>query len=771
MRKPCAFTLLLFLLTASNCFAVKFNQIEIYSSNWGETTWLLGTDVMLNEAVSATLNYYVDTDGPYPMPLTSVFGGTFWLYLDDTTPRYPGKIPTDFNGRTFTWTVADTGNNLYATGVASGIRRVPLSTGLTFSGDPYHPTISWSNSDPALDDYNIRLFDASGALLGQWAVPLSSNPSFTFNGYTFELGKTYKIRVEARDFVYFDLVDDSANPLSLHAQILNRSNLEISYTVGVSFNHLEVYSNNDAELGWLLGTACILNHPFAPMVAYSVASGGFNPMSRVTIPYYQSMYLYNASVTDQVGGSPADYNGSTLTWGVDDSPNDLSATASISSGIRQVALSTNLAVTGNHVHPTVSWYNPDPDLDYYRVGVTDGSGNMLWQSSDLKFSSYGANPSYTINGFTFKSGNTYRIRIEAREYLNFPFAEGSSIPTSPSTLLLVNRSTVYLPYIFVSKDELILNFGSTYGLWRYDQTGGFKQWNTVNPSQMVTVDLNGDGTDELVAAFPGYGLYTYDSTDGWLQINTFIPEVMGAGRNFIACDYGAAYGLWLWDRTGGWQQINTVKPDKMIAVDIDGDGQDELVASFTGYGLYSYDDPGVWTQINTVMPDVTVRHSNGLVCDYGATYGLWFYNQAGGWKQWNTVNPTQMVTVDLDGDGTEELVAAFPGYGLYTYDSVGGNWQQINTVIPDAIIRQGNGIAANYGAAYGLWNWSQGGGWKQRNTVEPGQMLSVDINKDGVEELVVSFAGYGLYYYDEAIGWQLLNSVLPEDMKAINFNP
>jgi hypothetical protein len=141
MRKPCAFTLLPFLLTASNCFAVKFNQIELYSSNWGGGTWILGTDLFLEEAVSATVDYYVNTDGPYPMPLT-FWADAIWLYLDDTTPRYPGAIPTDFNGDTFTWTVADTGNNLYATGVASGIRQVPLSTGLTISGDPYHPTIS-----------------------------------------------------------------------------------------------------------------------------------------------------------------------------------------------------------------------------------------------------------------------------------------------------------------------------------------------------------------------------------------------------------------------------------------------------------------------------------------------------------------------------------------------------------------------------------------------------------------------------------------------------
>ena len=50
-------------------------------------------------------------------------------------------------------------------------------------------------------------------------------------------------------------------------------------------------------------------------------------------------------------------------------------------------------------------------------------------------------------------------------------------------------------------------------------------------------------------------------------------------------------------------------------------------------------------------------------------------------------------------------------------------------------------------------------------------MTAIDIDNDGVAELVVSFAGYGLWYYDETIGWQFLNAVVPEDMKPINFYP
>jgi hypothetical protein len=329
-------------------------------------------------------------------------------------------------------------------------------------------------------------------------------------------------------------------------------------------------------------------------------------------------------------------------------------------------------------------------------------------------------------------------------------------------------------------DELVLNFGPPYGVWHYDPTRGWERWNAVSPSGIVAVDLNDDGHDELVAAFPGYGLYTKDSANDW-------------------------------------QSINNVDPEKMIAADIDADGKDELVAGFAGYGLYYYDDPGGWSsQINGVVPDAMVRYSDGLVCDFGTTYGLWSYNTSLGWVPlnaedpdkivaadlngdgkdelvvsfvgwgvyiyepasgtWqqppiNTVMPEQIIAVDIDRDGNDELMVSFPGYGLYTYEPEDGTWDRINTEIPEAMIRLGNGIAVDFGAAYGLWTWTQEGGWQSKNDADPGQMVAVDIDNDGVEELVVAFAGYGLYYYDETDGWHFLNDVVPDDMKPINFYP
>jgi|GEM_PF-2003658 len=323
------------------------------------------------------------------------------------------------------------------------------------------------------------------------------------------------------------------------------------------------------------------------------------------------------------------------------------------------------------------------------------------------------------------------------------------------------------------KNELVCDFGSTYGLWRYGQGYGWNRLNTEDPGLMVPVDLNNDGLDELVVSFTGYGLYTYNpSTSAWLKINTSIPETVIRLGNGIVCDFGAAYGLWYWDQAGGWKRWNASAPTQLLAADFNGDGLDELMATFTGYGLYTYNpSTSTWVRINASIPESMIRLGNGIVCDFGAAYGLWYWDQAGGWKRWNASAPTQLLAADFNGDGLDELMATFTGYGLYTYNPSTSTWVRINASIPESMIRLGNGIVCDFGAAYGLWYWDQVGGWKRWNASDPDKLLAIDLNNDGKEDLIASFAAYGLYNYDPATGgWIRINASLPDSMKGVNFS-
>jgi hypothetical protein len=259
---------------------------------------------------------------------------------------------------------------------------------------------------------------------------------------------------------------------------------------------------------------------------------------------------------------------------------------------------------------------------------------------------------------------------------------------------------------------------------------------------------------------------------GWVRINATLPDAMIRLGNGVACDFGTAYGLWYWTKTGGWIRWNSADPDKLLALDIDNDGTEELIASFAGYGLYTYEPATMgWVRINATLPDAMIRLGNGVACDFGTAYGLWYWTKTGGWIRWNSADPDKLLALDIDNDGTEELIASFAGYGLYTYEPATMGWVRINATLPDAMIRLGNGVACDFGTAYGLWYWAKTGGWVRWNASDPDKLLAVDIDNDGTDELVASFTGYGLFMRDKSGAWPRLNAVIPENMHSTDFVP
>lgn len=80
-------------------------------------------------------------------------------------------------------------------------------------------------------------------------------------------------------------------------------------------------------------------------------------------------------------------------------------------------------------------------------------------------------------------GIDYWIKIKAREWLYFPFAQGSDIPSwAPQELNLMNRSTVFLPYTFVLGDELAVDFGGL-GIWKWEGSA----WSQRTPGDPVNM--------------------------------------------------------------------------------------------------------------------------------------------------------------------------------------------------------------------------------------------------------------------------------------------
>ena len=323
----------------------------------------------------------------------------------------------------------------------------------------------------------------------------------------------------------------------------------------------------------------------------------------------------------------------------------------------------------------------------------------------------------------------------------------------------------------LSRDELVLDYGAAYGLWHYDQPGGWSQLHPVVPQQIVVVDIDNDGQDEFAAAFPGGGLYTYDRQNApanrWTPIHPLVPNAMIKFNNGLVADWGDG-GLWTWTQAGGWQPVHPIAPARMWAVDIDNDQVDELVLDYAPGGLYSYDPVNGWDQIHPLVPDTMIKFNNGLAADWGAG-GLYTWTQAGGWQPVHPVAPARMWAVDIDDDQVDELVLDYSPGGLYSYDPDNG-WDQIHPLVPDAMIKFNNGLAADWGAG-GLYTWTQAGGWQPLHPMAPARMWAVDLDDDQVDELVLDYAPGGLYSYNPVTqGWSLLHPIVPNDLIPANLS-
>jgi hypothetical protein len=69
-------------------------------------------------------------------------------------------------------------------------------------------------------------------------------------------------------------------------------------------------------------------------------------------------------------------------------------------------------------------------------------------------------------------------------------------------------------------------------------------------------------------------------------------------------------------------------------VDLDGNGQADLVASFSGYGIWVFRNNTTWTFLNPYTPvAIAAGHFDAgpqadLIVDFGPSFGIWTYSNS-----------------------------------------------------------------------------------------------------------------------------------------------
>ena len=303
-----------------------------------------------------------------------------------------------------------------------------------------------------------------------------------------------------------------------------------------------------------------------------------------------------------------------------------------------------------------------------------------------------------------------------------------------------------------------------------------------------------DTADEIIGDFGSIGVWAYHGGT-WTQLTTLNPDWI-IGVKFAAADYemigdfGSA-GLWMWNYSGWpgvWVQLTASNAENAIAVDDDGDGNDELQVDFGSLGLWRYDyDTGVWTRYTALNPAGT-----GLRVDLwtvGWEEGLWKFSGSGVWNvYWGGTAPiwaqltVSAATEDwasgnfVDPGGTsaepaDEVAIEF-GSDTWVYDDDGATWTRITFNSTSAM------MAAKFGnnddtelvfadTVYDPWFW--GPTWTRLSETSMDDGFATAFDDDGEvettfveDEVAADFGTLGLWRYNYTVagtvaaGWTQL---------------
>ena len=168
------------------------------------------------------------------------------------------------------------------------------------------------------------------------------------------------------------------------------------------------------------------------------------------------------------------------------------------------------------------------------------------------------------------------------------------------------------------------------------------------------------------------------------------------------------------NNAGAWTKIHNASPIAIAAGDLDGNGKDEAIGSFTGLGLLAR------------------------------------YNNASPWRKLHNTAAARIVAGDLDGNGKDELIADFGATGLFARFNNAGAFVKLHTSTVAGACRrrprrQRQGRAHRrsrehrpLGASAQSANVAA---WVKLHSASPTHIATGDLDGNGKDELIVATLG------------------------------
>jgi len=352
----------------------------------------------------------------------------------------------------------------------------------------------------------------------------------------------------------------------------------------------------------------------------------------------------------------------------------------------------------------------------------------------------------TAKTFTVNIIDDSTVENEERLYLSLGNATGGAVIGNPdiATLTITDNDSG-------SQSDIIIDFGTQYGIWLRMNNSTWVQLHTLSPESMVTGDIDVNGQDEVIIDFgETYGIWLRMNNSTWVQLHTLSPESMvtgdidGGGQDDVIIDFGEPHGIWVLMNNSSWIQLHTLSPESLVTGDIDGGGQDEVIIDFgETYGIWVRMNNSSWVQLHTLSPesmvtgDIDNSGQDEVIIDFGSLYGIWLMMNNSNWVQLHTLSPESMVTGDIDGGGQDDVIIDFGSpYGIWLRMN-NSSWVQLHNISPESLVTgdiDGSGqdeVIIDFGASYGIWQWMNNSNWVQLHSLSPEFMVTGNL--DGLE--------------------------------------
>jgi len=297
--------------------------------------------------------------------------------------------------------------------------------------------------------------------------------------------------------------------------------------------------------------------------------------------------------------------------------------------------------------------------------------------------------------------------------------------------------------------------------------------------------------NDLLVDLGNLGLFELLNERTWLRIRPISPsdvavgDLDGNGQDDAVATFPipSSFPAGTWARYGDnlWRRLDSRPLSHIVTGDLDGDGRDDVIGSFAGQGLYVLMNNSrgfVRLNANTstlrlATGDLDANGRDEVIAVFGN--GTWIRYDNGRWVKLSDRRLVHPVIGDLDGNGQDDLVGDFPPLGIYAFVNNTRGLIRLRTTSSEGLaIGDLNGDDRDDIVAVlpsGTWLRYDNGQWQRIDARRLDHPVVGDLDDNGKGEVVGNFASTGLYArYNNAGPWRRLRAQAAQEIESGGFD-